>query len=445
MGVVLTLRAKGVGGLVTRAGMIASRFGPTPSRMERCLNHYADLAEEIKAPPTLPVTACVLARHPALFRKLVDRGVEFAIHGLVHNDHAVLSLDEQRESIALAAAAFQAAGVPCTGFRGPYLRYNQATDEALRALDLRYHSSQAVAFAVLPREIERGLGSTTYRRALNLYGALDATEVVVRPRNRRGLIDIPVAVPDDEIMVDRLHLTEAAQTAAWLAMLNFTHHRGELFTMQLHPERIFDCAVALRAVVAEARRRQPGIWVVKLDEIASWWLRRGQLVPQVDQLAQDRYRVHLAADPDATFLVRGMPAVIADPWYGDDFVARVRSFEVDSPVKPVVGVSSRSPRAVLDFLREEGLPAETSDERTRFGAYVDLQGDLFDEVGLLAELERAPGPLVRLGRWPAGARSALAVTGDIDAITLQDFALRLWETRSRSSTPPSPPGSVKGI
>jgi hypothetical protein len=30
-----------------------------------------------------------------------------------------------------------------------------------------------------------------------------------------------------------------------------------------------------------------------------------------------------------------------------------------------------------------------------------------------------------LGLWPAGARSALAVTGDIDALTLWDFGLRL--------------------
>jgi len=44
-------------------------------------------------------------------------------------------------------------------------------------------------------------------------------------------------------------------------------------------------------------------------------------------------------------------------------------------------------------------------------------------------IEKAPGPLVRVWRWPDGARSALAATGDIDALTLRDFVVRSWETR----------------
>ena len=439
MGIALTLRAKGVGGLVARAGMIASRFGPTPSRMERYLTHYADLTAEFDARPTLPVTACVLARHPALMRKFVDRGVEFAIHGLFHNDHAMLSLDEQRESIARGATLFQASGVPYAGFRGPYLRYNHATDEVVRELGLRYHSSQAVSFSVMSQDLER---RADYQRALRLYGALDAAQVVVRPRERRGLVDIPVAMPDDEIMVDRLHLDDRAQTAAWLAVLELTFARGELFTMQLHPERIFDCARALRATLREARGRDPGVWIARLDEIAAWWRRRQRTVLQVRALGQDRFQVSLEGAPEATLLVRGVPAVDAAPWYGRDLVVRGRSFAVATTVKPVVGVSGRSPKAVLDFLCEEGFPAEVSDDRSRFGAYLDVAGDsdnVLDEVGLLAEIERAPGPLIRLWRWPAGARSALAVTGDLDSVTLQDFAFRFWETRRRASLPGLPP------
>jgi hypothetical protein len=39
-------------------------------------------------------------------------------------------------------------------------------------------------------------------------------------------------------------------------------------------------------------------------------------------------------------------------------------------------------------------------------------------------IEESKRPLVRLGTWPDGARSALAVTGDIDALTIWDFAAR---------------------
>ena len=34
------------------------------------------------------------------------------------------------------------------------------------------------------------------------------------------------------------------------------------------------------------------------------------------------------------------------------------------------------------------------------------------------------GSLVRFGVWPRGNRSALSVTGDIDALTIWDFAHR---------------------
>jgi hypothetical protein len=42
----------------------------------------------------------------------------------------------------------------------------------------------------------------------------------------------------------------------------------------------------------------------------------------------------------------------------------------------------------------------------------------------LAQVEGTGCPLVRLGRWPNAARSALAITGDIDALTLRDYGFR---------------------
>ena len=46
-----------------------------------------------------------------------------------------------------------------------------------------------------------------------------------------------------------------------------------------------------------------------------------------------------------------------------------------------------------------------------------------DRQPLLAQIAAAP-PLVRLGRWPTGAASA-SVTGDVDALTIGDYASRL--------------------
>ena len=433
MQVALSLRAKGIRGLSARVGTIVSRFGATPTRMERCLDRYVDLTSEFSVRPSLPITACVLARHALLIHRFSDRGVEFAIHGLVHNDHTTLGYDGQRTSISRAAEIFEQAGIPCVGFRGPYLRYSAATDDAVRDLGLRYHSSQAVAFPALPPAVIQGLGGRAYQRALELYGAWDASEVAVRPRLRQGLVEIPVAIPDDEIMVDRLHLDGEAQAAVWTSMLESTYTRGDLFTVQLHPERIFDSGHALEAILREAARRRPRIWTARMDEVATWWLERQSAILRVQQSREGCYEIQLEGSRRCTLLVRGLPEVVGAPWDDRTTVAQSPLFRVTCVVRPVVGLSARSPRSAHEFLREEGFLTETSDDAVLYGAYIDVPESGFDELRLLAEIERSQGPLVRLWRWPAEARSAVAVTGDIDSITLQDFALRLWETR-RSGT-----------
>src|SRR4029077_21164976 len=128
-------------GSASRTARVLSRFGATSASMARRLERYETLTRGHDALPTWPTTACVFERHPQLVRRYADRGVEIALHGLVHGDHAMLDLRQQRESIARAMAIFERGGVRPTGFRGPYLRYNAATLLALRELGLRYHSS----------------------------------------------------------------------------------------------------------------------------------------------------------------------------------------------------------------------------------------------------------------------------------------------------------------
>ena len=99
---------------------------------------------------------------------------------------------------------------------------------------------------------------------------------------------------------------------------------------------------------------------------------------------------------------------------------------------PVVGLAPGTHGWVMGLLREEGIPFEISEQRDSYGAYVDTAGPGWSEARVLAAIEDAPGPLVRIWRWPSSAGSALAVTGDIDALTLRDFALRSWETRGWS-------------
>ena len=433
MSLVMSIRSRGTAGSAARTKRVLSRFGPTPNAMARHLDRYDEIAGDFGARPTWPTTACVLRRHPDLLRGYADRGAELAVHGLVHGDHAAQDERQQRESIARALQIFERSRIDAAGFRGPYLRYNQATLAVLRELGFRWHSSQAVVFP--PRdELSAAARSTpSYELALELYSAIDARRVSVIPRLRDGLVDIPVAIPDDEILVERLGFADEERTAEWLNILHVTHRRGELFTLQLHPERIPELGDALGATLAEARRRRPRVFVARLDAVADWWRRRSRFALHVSRVAEGRVRVRFDADADATLLVRGLD-VATEPHVGTDRVCTSRDFEVASPRMPVVGVSRRTPDAVRAFLREEGLPFEIADDRAAYGAYVDVVTDAWTETEILDAIETAPGPLVRSWRWPDGARSALAITGDIDALTLTDFMLRSWETREQRSS-----------
>lgn len=408
--------------------MVLSRFGITASAMARRLDRYAAILADLGVRPTWPATACVLGRHPALLREYASGGAELAVHGLVHGDHAVMDRRQQRETIARAAAIFERAGISAVGFRGPYLRYNDATLDVLRELGFRYHSSQAVSFPLASDDAAEP-NRASHERALRFYSAQDARRTAARPRLLQGLVDIPVAVPDDEILVERLRVDEASATAQWLAMLDQTYERGDLFTIQLHPERIDELGEALESTVREARRREPRVFIARLGEIAEWWLRRSRATLDVTRTEESRYRVRLDADEDVAVLVRGSGSGGAND---DRAVAgTAREFVIDGPRKPVAAVSHRTPAAAREFLADEGVPFDVSDDRERYGAFVD-QGDAWDECAVLSALDAGPGPLVRVARWPQGARSALAVTGDIDALTIFDFMLRSWETRRRT-------------
>jgi hypothetical protein len=49
-----------------------------------------------------------------------------------------------------------------------------------------------------------------------------------------------------------------------------------------------------------------------------------------------------------------------------------------------------------------------------------------NDLELVQYIEASDSPLLRFGRWPDGAASAISITGDLDALTLQDYAARLW-------------------
>lgn len=421
----IAAKGKGFKNAVRRAQTITGRYGLTSSKMDNILVRFVQLLETYRASATFPITAIALKRNSAAIQKLTEQGIEFAIHGYTHVDHSLLTAEEQIARLNQAKSVFEASRVPYSGFRCPYLRWNEDTLAALRHHHLLYDSSQGLAWDVL-----NGQETVPYHHVINFYGARSATDYPALPHQNNGLMRIPYCLPDDESLIDRLQLKSVeAKSEIWLKILQQTYDLGELFTLGLHPERFGLLAEPLAATLAQARSLSPAVWIARLDEIASWWCNRTETRVTMTSSANHHDDIQVTVDGPQAVTILARNLVVNGPavhWSGKYDRIMAKTFTVTTAQRPLIGVSLKSAASLVDFLRQQGYLLEINEESRDYPFYLErLEFKPEDERPLLAQIERGDWPLLRLGRWPNGARSALCVTGDIDALTLWDYGLRV--------------------
>jgi Polysaccharide deacetylase len=431
--IAVATEGKGLLGLVRRAQTISRRYGVTAGRMSHTLAHFAAILQRFQCGATFPITTAALARSSGVIERYQAQQIEFAVHGLYHIDHRRLSLDAQLGHFARARSVFAARGVACYGFRSPYLRWSEQTIAAVARSGFLYDSSQGLAWEVVS-EVE----TAAYRRVLGFYGARSAADYPALPRLADGLVRIPYCLPDDESLIDRFRLaTDAPMIRLWLAILAETHRLGELFTLGLHPERTLLCEAPLTETLRSARALRPAVWIARLDEIARWWQARAEAsvtVAQAREVGAERQAddgppvLQLSVDgPEGTtILARGVELLsAATRWDGVYQRVSGTTAALRSDRRPFIGISHRSAPALTSFLRQQGYLVEPAADAHSHTLHLDRPRFAeADERPLLRQIEADSFPLVRLGRWPHGARSALCITGDIDALTIWDYGLR---------------------
>jgi hypothetical protein len=419
-------QSRGAGNSARRLGSISQRFGFSPARMSGALRELVDICEESGARPTLAVTACLIERNPDFFSSLAARKVDLAVHGFVHTDHALLDEQAQYEHLSRALEAFAQLGLAPKGFRHPYLRFNDDTWRAAARLGFTHASNSSIHWDVVQESLPPEALSA-YLKGLALYGSKPESQRMSLPHTvGGGIIDVPASLPDDEAVLDRLGLSGRHAGIFWLRTLDRTGELGEAMTLVVHNERVPMCANSLRALLRNARRRSPAVWIATLSEINDWWRKRASWNGRVEEAASGQWRVTPPADPDATVLVRDAETEPAGlPWFGRWRMMPPQPFTIRSNVAPMLALDD-APEAARTFLRSEGYAiAEGADGAlhldtpTAFGPA--------DERALSETIEASSHPLVRLWRWPRGARSALAITSDVDAMTLFDFLRRPLE------------------
>ena len=391
------------------------------SRVERIVNVLA----EYDCAPTFPTPGVVVKSRPEYFQELQERNVEFSVHSYYHIDLKARPPEVAKKQLFRAADMFREHGLEVHGFRCPYLSWSEALLDVLPEGAFGYSSNQAVRWDVITDSITR-------RQAVNfgiinsLYVPQTADEKVCVPWRQANLIEIPVCVPDDLQLYDGLQITVEAMIKVWTRVLHRTHQRGELFNLMFHPELVEVCEQIFPPLLQEAKNLEPDVWVARLRDISAWWYEKEEFKVEITS-TESGLQLDIHCSPRGTVLSRGL-ALSGEAWSGSYQRVSDRRLNLPSEIRPFVGLSDLASPDTCKFLEEQGYIIDCSEQAPKCTVYLDLATleNLNSEVALVDYIEQMDVPLIRFWRWPDGYKSALCITGDLDALTLWDYMTRIY-------------------
>ena len=440
--VAFSIKTKGLQNFARRLRTVFTRFGFSEKKTRKALYTIIQSLQAYHAAPTFFIPAVVLRRHADLISEIVDSGAEVGVHGFVHNDFRYLSRQEQDAQTHQAMSVFQEARIPFQGFRNPYLGWNEDALRVFVGCGFSYESNLAVLHEVIDPESLSPLLRGGYEKSLALFQATPCTTYAQRPHFEGSLLRIPISIPDDEMLFDRLRITDPQKVGRICSeIMQRVYACGGLYTLNLHPERGVLCRRALEILLATARSFALPVWITRLEDIAQWWKERSKFAWNIRSLSAGRWQVDASCTPRAVLLARHLHVAEAEieSWVGGECRVKAHRFTVQSAVFPGLGVSSHTPQEVIDFLREQGYPTMmcAPEDVPAFALYIDmpegLGGSRQEQMQKCSELvervEKLDAPLLRFGCWPDGNCAALSISGDIDSVTIQDFFLRILEVR----------------
>jgi peptidoglycan/xylan/chitin deacetylase (PgdA/CDA1 family) len=425
-----TLKTKGVVGFILRIGMLIRRFDFSGNKMKASVHQIKQLGKKYKYRPAMIVPGIVLKRHHRLLNHSSHIDLEFAIHGYTHRNFKPLGLDEQISEIRRAKDVFEQLQIPAYGFRAPYLSWNGHTGQAVQSNDLLWESDEAFMWNGFEKPGLFKLRHSMEKGIDVLYNPLDGRKSVVIPRLQGNIVRIPIALPDDEILIDRLGIRDSNRIGQlWSEILESTHQCGHIFVLQLHPERFGICGEVMEKLLDKALNSKGDVWVTGMREVAQWWKQKSQFKFSFQAVGQTEYRVYCKCTDRATILARNVDCPdLQAPFYRDYRRISGREFVVKSEgLKPCIGVHSQCSQELLKFLSDEGFPYEVSDNSAGYSLFLK-DYEIFgreNELDLLRRIEESPNPIVRYWLWPDGKKSAFATSHDLDCVTLTDFVFRL--------------------
>lgn len=396
---------------------VLRNYGISKGRMEKNLRELDMALSSGGYKATLPVCAVVLRRYPDTFRSL--KHCELACHGYRHTDVSDQSPEVRRTSLKRAKEVFESFGKQCRGYRGPYLRMDDDMITTLSQEGFSYDSTRSIFWNVL-----EGKEMVNLESLLSYYSSLTVDKSLSLPWFEGSLLEIPVSLPDDEILVERLGMSSSSQIlSVWSQMLARSYESGEIVVLQAHPERFPIVVDALLSVIKDAESKSPGVWIATLSEINHWWRKRRKFSISIERRGQD-YVVEADAGEDGMFLLSSSKRM-PHAWFRNYRFIAENKMRFVGRRKPCAGIRPGSSSSLSDFLEREGYYYEESTKPEDFELYLDDQEvGKTREVELSREIEESGAALARIWRWPKSVRSVMSITGDVDALGLFDFFAR---------------------
>jgi peptidoglycan/xylan/chitin deacetylase (PgdA/CDA1 family) len=415
------IRSKGLLNLLKRPLMIYRRFGLTHSKSVAAIDRVIQIARNHGCEPSFFITADLLDRHSKLIQRIANSGVHIGLHGHHHVDYGCLSLEKQRAEIATGLKKFREHKVEPTGFRGPFLRFNEKTAAAVGENNIPWVSHSVVFLEHHPAISDRNLDCTLQPLLKDFYRWLPHDQVPCLPFWDDCCLEIPVSLPDDEMLVDRLGISDSDRLATiWASMLAVTRKQSEFLNLLFHPERIDYIADPLNQVL-ETAVGKGDVWIASLEDIARWWHERAAFTAQIDEGGPDTYRVRVNCTARSSIALQ-------HPGGKTEFIAvgNDRSFPLRTNLKPAICVTAGLSQQTVRGLLNEGFILEEGGDPSRYAFALNRNAsgsarDLLDTI-----IRKAKGPLLRFWRWPRRLRSALALSMDLDAMTFADFFRRAY-------------------
>lgn len=411
--------------ILKRAQKLNERYSFSPSRSITRIRACVENLSNHSCYPTFFVPGIVVKRNPEFIHELQDRECEIGVHGYQHIDMRSIPPQEAKQQLNKALEIFRGDGLESYGFRCPYL---STSDELIQNLEpglFNYSSNRAIAW--VDPSSNNHQKNLLFETIGGFYHPRLAQSNLSLPYREKTILEIPVSVPDDLQMRDGMDLTPEEISVSMVETFNQIYKRGELYNLMFHPELASLLIEPFMNVLSEAQAYKGRVWIARLRDISEWWEEKDEYKIQIDR-ENGKYHLSITSPKRATLLQRNVESdQVAEDWDGRYQRYLDQQINLTCDQLPIIGISPGLPDWVQVSLDQMGYISVDLGDWENFS--LEITGELVEHwdnpVKLIAGIEDLDTPLVRFWPWPDGYRSALCLSGDLDALSLMDYATRL--------------------